>query len=79
MCAVTDGRCPNGCETWYISDVCKTLIGMYETSLHNIILYSWQVDVRSKGPAYTNTFILTDVHGEAELVNCVTVLGFRSD
>ena len=27
-CAVMDGRCSNGCETWYISDVCKTLIGM---------------------------------------------------
>ena len=44
-CAVTDGRCPTGCETWYISDVCKTLIGMHKIIIHNGRLYSWQVDV----------------------------------
>ena len=27
-CAITDGRCPNGCETWYISGICKTYLGM---------------------------------------------------
>ncbi|KAI0240259.1 hypothetical protein LSAT2_009049 [Lamellibrachia satsuma] len=27
-CSVTMGSCPNGCETWYISDVCNTYIAI---------------------------------------------------
>ena len=34
-CAVTDGRCPNGCEKWYTSDVCKSYIGMCQTFASN--------------------------------------------
>ena len=38
QCDIENGRCSRGCETWYMSDTCKTYISKYN-SYDGVVFY----------------------------------------